>query len=158
MTNSMMTIVGLSFLLNGCSIVGLQGDQLKQIAVQSSARVLGYKIAESDRGLVGPTKTFCKLIISGNIDDAVVEMAKSYLLRNTTPDSLTTATLTDLVNLVKVSTAGTETKPIYDHRLVRIAALYMLDGITIYEKGNDREQDTGVAHYEKPKKEIDYDC
>jgi hypothetical protein len=98
------------------------------------------------------------LITTGNVDDAVVETAKSYLLRNTTPDSLLTATLMDLVELVKVSAAGTEIKTIYNHQLVRIAALYVLDGITIYEKGNCREQDTGVALYEKPTKEIDYDC
>ena len=93
MKKTMMLFTGLAFLLNGCTGAGLQSDQVKQIAVQSSARMLGYKIAESDRGLVGPTKTFCKLVTSGNIDDAVVEMAKSYLLRNTTPDSLMTATL-----------------------------------------------------------------
>jgi hypothetical protein len=158
MKKTMMLFTGLAFLLNGCTGAGLQSDQVKQIAVQSSARMLGYKIAESDRGLIDPAKTFCKLVTSGNIDDAVVETAKSYLLRNTTPDSLLTATLMDLVELVKVSAAGTEIKTIYNHQLVRIAALYVLDGITIYEKGNCREQDTGVALYEKPTKEIDYDC
>ena len=158
MKKVMTLFTGLAFLLGGCSGAGVQGDQIKQIAVQSSARMLGYKIAESNRGLVDPAKTFCKLITTGNIDDAVVEMAKSYLLRNTTPDSLMTATLMDLVDLVKVSTAGTDIKTIYNHQLVRIAALYVLDGITIYEKSNGREQDTGFALYEKPTKEIDYDC
>ena len=142
-----MLFTGLVFVLNGCSGAGVQVDQVKQIAVQSSARMLGYKIAETDRGLVEPTKTFCKLMTTGNIDDAGVEMAKSYLLRNTTPDSLLTATLMDLVDLVKVSTAGTDIKTIYNHQLVRIAALYVLDGITIYEKGDGREQVTGVALY-----------
>ena len=130
----MILITGLAYLLGGCSGAGVQGDQIKQIAVQSSARMLGYKIAESNRGLVDPAKTFCKLITTGNIDDAVVETAKSFLLRSTTPDSLLTATLTDLIELVKTSTGETDGKGIYNPQLVRTAALYVVDWITIYEK------------------------
>ena len=162
MKKKMMLFVVSVFMFGGCSGAGLQGDQVKQLAVQSAARMLGYKIAESDRGLVEPSRIFCQLVSTGNVDDAVVEVAKGFLLRNTTPDSLLTFTLMDLIELVKVSAAGTEIKTIYNHQLVRIAALYVLDGITIYEKSNGREngheQDTGIALYEKPTKEIDYDC
>ena len=130
----MILITGLAYLLGGCSGAGVQNDQFKLVTVKSAARMLGYKIAESDRSLVEPTKTFCKLITTGNIDDAVVEMAKSFLLRSTTPDSLLTATLTDLIELVKTSTGETDGKGIYNPQLVRTAALYVVDGITIYEK------------------------
>jgi len=157
MRKLMMLLAGLAFLLNGCSGAGVQSDQFKLIVVKSAARMLGYKIAESDRNLVEPAKTFCKLLSTGSVDDAVVETAKSFLMQNTN-DSVLMATLTDVIDLVRATTGGTEDKGIYNPELVRFAALYVLDGITIYENGNGRDQDTGIALNANPKKEKTYGC
>lgn len=124
---SLITMI--CFLVFGCAGVGINIDEnSKEAFVKISARVFAFKAAEKNTKLIEPAKVFCEAVINGNINEALLNTAKEFLLKEFQSDPLMMASLNDLLSLITVEGGST-----YDNKLVKAAASGFYEGILLYQ-------------------------
>lgn len=117
----------LTFLI-ACSGITISGqDEISQAAATIIARRIGVGFAEKNADLRVPASVFCDLVITGEITDETVAIAKQYLEANLAHDPLLMADLNDLLKLVSLDTNGGQ----LDIGLIRAAAQGFKAGLQI---------------------------
>jgi len=102
-----ISIAAILALCIGCSGITLSGqDELSRAAASIIARRIGAGFAEKNADLRVPASVFCDLVISGEITDETVAIARQYLEENIANDPLLMADLNDLLKLVRIDATG----------------------------------------------------
>jgi hypothetical protein len=114
-------------LFTGCAGISIQTDQSQVVIVKSAARVFGCTIIAKDKNIIEPTKLVCNALLTGNLEQATVDMIKVYLTKQFNNDPIIVASFMDLVSLVKIDTVK------FDSVLVIAAAKGCLEGISMCE-------------------------